>query len=71
MTPFRLIFLYKSQEKPIPSMFCSSISTWPEEGTLNIFALPRRQMQEHSVTQCRADLPPRPTQAGTLVSTKI
>lgn len=35
-------------------MFCSSISTWPEEGTLNIFALPRRQMQKHSDTQCVA-----------------
>lgn len=51
-------------------MFCSSISTWPEEGTLNIFALPRRQMQKHSDTQCRTVLPPLPTQAGILVSAK-
>lgn len=71
ITSFRLIFfLHKSQEKPVPGMFCSSISTWPEEGTLNIFALPRRQMQKHSDTQCRTVLPPLPTQAGILVSAK-
>lgn len=70
ITSFRLIFLHKSQEKSIPSLFCNSISTWPEEGTLNIFALPRRQMQKHSDTQCRTVLPPLPTQAGILVSAK-
>lgn len=70
LTSFRLIFSTQISKKPIPSMFCSSISTWPEEGTLNIFALPRRQMQKHSDTQSRSVLPPLPTQAGILVSAK-
>lgn len=71
ITSFRLIFFYTNLKKNLSQvLFSSSISTWPEEGTLNIFALPRRQMQKHSDTQCRTVLTPLPAQAGILVSAK-